>query len=578
MLGNVTRREAAPVEPVRQQGRARLSRYKLLATMRAARRAYWRDEDGALFIFGLFAFVIILMVAGMGVDVIRHETLRTQLQGTLDRSILVAANIQTQAATDDDVKNIVLDYFDKAGFGDYISKDDIDVTRGMAGRRVSATVDGSINTFFMRLAGVDDIGLSAAGTAEQSVGKMEIALVLDVSGSMDQNHRIANLRDAADDFAKTIFSADDRGQIALSIVPYSGQVNAGPSIGKMFNRGDPNDYSYCLQFDSNDFKTISIQPNTMPGAKTYPQAFTFDAWNDRSEGLELEYCDSAAANEILPFVNSYEDARSKIRGLRALGGTSINIGLKWGTALLDPSFRPITASLEAKGKVSSTLKEYPLDFPAENDSAGTQKIIVLMTDGEHDTHYFIKDKYRRGNTDAFVSPEGVTSFKTDNYKITEKVCTKSRCRKESDYETRTRYETRYYIPSTGKFQTTPAGGNNATPMEWADIFARYTTPRHEDIRIRADNNGEKPRSSSYAKVYDTSAASTKDRYLEDLCTRAKDAGIIIYSIGFETTRNAKTLLKSCATTYSHYYDVEGIEISEAFSAIAAEVTELRLTQ
>ena len=52
------------------------------------------------------------------------------------------------------------------------------------------------------------------------------------------------------------------------------------------------------------------------------------------------------------------------------------------------------------------------------------------------------------------------------------------------------------------------------------------------------------------------------------------------SIGFEVPvgGTAETELTKCATSVSHYYRAQGTNISSAFSAIAANVKHLRLTQ
>ena len=37
-------------------------------------------------------------------------------------------------------------------------------------------------------------------------------------------------------------------------------------------------------------------------------------------------------------------------------------------------------------------------------------------------------------------------------------------------------------------------------------------------------------------------------------------------------------MRGCATTPAHFYDVKGLQISEAFRAIASQINELRLTR
>ncbi len=51
-----------------------------------------RDEDGAIMLFSLFMFMMILFIGGSGVDLMRFETERAKLQSTLDRAVLAAAD------------------------------------------------------------------------------------------------------------------------------------------------------------------------------------------------------------------------------------------------------------------------------------------------------------------------------------------------------------------------------------------------------------------------------------------------------------------------------------------------------
>ena len=54
--------------------------------------------------------------------------------------------------------------------------------------------------------------------------------------------------------------------------------------------------------------------------------------------------------------------------------------------------------------------------------------------------------------------------------------------------------------------------------------------------------------------------------------------IVIWSIGFEVTDYSAGVMRDCASSPSHFFRVEGVEIKEAFKAIARQINQLRLTQ
>ncbi len=69
-----------------------------------------------------------------------------------------------------------------------------------------------------------------------------------------------------------------------------------------------------------------------------------------------------------------------------------------------------------------------------------------------------------------------------------------------------------------------------------------------------------------------------NQLLESVCDAAKEKNIVIWSIGFEVNDNGANVMKNCASSPSHFFRVEGVEITEAFKAIARQINQLRLTQ
>jgi hypothetical protein len=68
---------------------------------------------------------------------------------------------------------------------------------------------------------------------------------------------------------------------------------------------------------------------------------------------------------------------------------------------------------------------------------------------------------------------------------------------------------------------------------------------------------------------------------QNLCDNMKEAGIIVYTVGFQVGAEpaAKTILDNCATSLGHaYYPDTGAELKTAFHKISQEISELRLSQ
>ncbi|MFT4912832.1 MAG: Flp pilus assembly protein TadG [Brevundimonas sp.] len=66
-----------------------------------------------------------------------------------------------------------------------------------------------------------------------------------------------------------------------------------------------------------------------------------------------------------------------------------------------------------------------------------------------------------------------------------------------------------------------------------------------------------------------------------LCDAMKAQGVVVYTVGFQigNSGNARSLLRYCASTESGFYDAgSGTELSEAFNAIGRDITKLRISR
>jgi Flp pilus assembly protein TadG len=64
-----------------------------------------------------------------------------------------------------------------------------------------------------------------------------------------------------------------------------------------------------------------------------------------------------------------------------------------------------------------------------------------------------------------------------------------------------------------------------------------------------------------------------------LCSEMKREGVIVFSVAFMAPSDAQRLLKSCASSSSHFFDASnGTELRSAFIEIANQLNNLRLTQ
>ncbi|WP_375549984.1 TadE/TadG family type IV pilus assembly protein [Oceanicaulis alexandrii] len=81
------------------------------------------------------------------------------------------------------------------------------------------------------------------------------------------------------------------------------------------------------------------------------------------------------------------------------------------------------------------------------------------------------------------------------------------------------------------------------------------------------------------RSYEIYSARQARENMADACDEAEDNGVQIYTIAFQLSGDTnRDLMRNCANKPQNYYQVENLDIAEAFSSIAADINRLRLTR
>lgn len=560
-----------------------------------------RDEDGSMVILGLFVFLIILTVAGVGVDLMRFERDRASLQYTLDRATLAAADLDQPL----EPRAVVNDYLSKAGLLDYLTG--VTVDSGLGYKTVTASASYQYDTMFMHMSGVDNLTAPATTTAEERIDGVEISLVLDVSGSMNSNSKLSNLKVAAKQFVDTMLDNSPDGKLSISIIPYATQVSLPDSLMSQFNVSSEHSYSNCVNFQSSDFDTAEISTTAaMDRTMHFDPWYTTDGRDDSTPSplgtgsayySSLPVCEAMSNREILPLSKDRTALKSYINNLTARGNTSIDVGMKWGTALVDPSMQDVVTNLIASGDISADFADRPTAYT----SGSTIKVIVLMTDGQNTSQYYINNDFRSGESNVWWNAQekkysvyvGLDDDDQDrdgvfdeplfywpfNYSWSDHAygngtyqkTTKERvCRSYRRNGSCKRYK-------TVKTTVTVSEPGTATLLNYPDLWA-YSSLQWVVRNLYYPWMGSSAWNDWYYAVRSYVSSSTKNARTHSICEAAKNAGAIVYTIGFEAPSGGRAVLKDCASSDSHFFDVQGLEISDAFASIASSIRKLRLTQ
>lgn len=205
------------------------------------------DRDGNIAIIFAYCTVLLALFAGGAVDFVRYNAVRTDLVESLDASGLAIA--QLDAMNGPEIRNLSgaeREAYLKAYGRDFFHEnfrhesvvDGLAVDFSISGTTITPTASGALKTVLLHVAGDlmnrgsgDFEAFSMAAATEitrAATGNTEVSLVLDTTGSMNNEGRLDDLKVAANEFVDILIRDDQREYYSkVSIVPYGMAVNVG---------------------------------------------------------------------------------------------------------------------------------------------------------------------------------------------------------------------------------------------------------------------------------------------------------------------------------------------------------------
>ncbi len=200
--------------------------------MRNVRTLRSHNEGNVLVIIAIAAMAVIGSV-GVAVDIGRSQMVQAKLQNAVDAAGLAAgATLNTEDLTDVATKYITLNF----------SSDNLGATLKSVTSQLTAdkkiltiTATATLPTTITKIFGNSLVTLDAATEVTRSNKGLELALVLDTTGSM-AGSKLDSLKSAAHDLVDILFGSDaTQENLWIGVVPFSQAVNIGPSRTNWLN-------------------------------------------------------------------------------------------------------------------------------------------------------------------------------------------------------------------------------------------------------------------------------------------------------------------------------------------------------
>ncbi len=357
-------------------------------------RAFLGHQDGSAAPLLAFGMIMLVGAAGLAYDGGRGYLMKSKLSQAVDAAALAGGrSMQISGKSDHEAQ--ILKYF-RANLGhSYLGAEigDPNIRLGSDGEEIEVSAVAKVPTTLMSVLGVSDLQVSARSVVSRSVKGLEIALILDNSGSM-KGSKLRDLKDSTQLLLDTLYGDQDTVEdLHVSLVPFSARTNLRGQervVGdRSFDEDDDDDDDdddsrsvkshVCFDLRVGHAKNDDTPPEER-GFKFYSGAFN----PKKSNKYKNKICPDAP---MLPLTESKTTVESAIESMKARGCTRFDVGTAWGWRAISPRWREIWEDVES-------------DLPADYRSPKIRKAVVIMTDGENTPKDCAKDDETKESSEA----------------------------------------------------------------------------------------------------------------------------------------------------------------------------------
>jgi Flp pilus assembly protein TadG len=378
------------------------------------------DRSGNFAVITAAILTTILLSVGFGINTAQMVLTRSNLLNALDSAVTsTARDLTTGAIPEDDAEKTVKAFlFTNGGTGfasaDKISLDSLVVDH--TAKTVTATASVNISLLFPLFGAADSQKISVTSAALYSDKQVEVAMMLDLTGSMAKTKytdKIGDLRLAATNAVKTMLGNQNTNnpRVRVALVPYASGVNVGALVNNVYaetssssdlppvagskllvsktgSKALPLFATYksivasayphsdnCAterkdRYGNADFSADG--PDTVRADKAGKQYY---ALVNRDNGLKGSGMNACPAAKLIPLTTDENALLDSIGAFNANGYTAGAVAVQWTYYMLSPEWR-------------SAIKNAGLgDGPADPNPEKIAKVAILMTDGQFNTAY-----------------------------------------------------------------------------------------------------------------------------------------------------------------------------------------------
>ena len=551
-------------------------------------RQFAQGEDGNVTVLSLFFIGILMVLAGISWDVNSHEYHRVKIQGTADRAVLAAADLDQTL----DPQEVVNDYFEKVGYPDLVAN--VNVDEGLNYRTVSVfaeavmdvnTLEGDVKTnAYMggrkRYDAMEAADKRVADQLASDEGKTEEEIRAEVM----ENAKLIHATNLANVRIQEIQDMMEAGENPEEYERYTGlsdedlfELVRSEELQKAISETNfvrlramaeaeerVNNVEISMVLDiSGSMGEGDKMDNLRGAAKVFVDTVINESTIDRVSLSLIPYSEHVSAGPDImeefdvdvnnPYTHCMEFTESDFDSARMRRDKQYEQvqHFYWGSSYYNDTSDPVCPNGEYEDIAAFSQDVYALK----------DQINHLVPRGS--TSIFAGMKWAAGLLDPDYQPVNaamVAKGASDPAFVTRPAA-------YDDFET---LKTVILMTDGQNHYSYRINDNYYSNSSHAAHWNKYNLDWYLNRYVRSYQHSQ----FKYLKYWPDYG----DELLANVCDATKEQNVIIWSIGFEVSDHGADVMKNCASSPSHFFRVEGVEIKEAFKAIARQINQLRLTQ
>lgn len=330
------------------------------------------DQRGTIGVMFGMALLPLAGLVGAAVDYSRAAAEQSRLQRAVD-AVAVALAREPSTLTQGQLQARATSVFGSVyAARDTVALGTLSVNRDDSAVTVSAA--GSAQNAFMQLVGLRRTPLGASAQSAWGTQRIELALVLDNTGSMAESIGGQRKIDALKASALKLLSdlrgvATDAESVKVSVVPFDTEVRLDPATYRNKKDTQGNDWIRWTNPSSSQernswtgylidryspYDVSDAAPDSSVSETLYPKLAT-SQW--------AAYGDLATVRPLTSLYDgtTYSAVVATVNAMSPRGNTNVGLGVSWGTATL--------------------TRSVPLGTTAASAKAGVKRFMVVLTDG-----------------------------------------------------------------------------------------------------------------------------------------------------------------------------------------------------